>query len=342
MGTGAMRTNANYETVFAEGTALLRPTDASEACGEAIEIAFVNNMPDQAAMTSQVQFTQILRAGAGEVPFRLRCYTLPGVPRNVEMRQHLLQTHEDIDALMWRGADALIVTGTEPRAALLTDEPYWAEFTRLVEWARDNTLSTIWSCLAAHAVVQHLDGIPRHRAVDKVSGVYSFKTRIDDWSMRDSGPWTLVPHSRYNGIVSDDLERCGYTISSWSESSGVDTFWRREPSLFLFLQGHPEYHADTLAREYRRDVIRFLTGGNGTYPHIPKNYFSQGAQAHLKTVRVRALTLGRSGCEEAINETLSNETLESRWAPDAARLYRNWLAIVALEKRRKTMQGAAK
>ena len=160
--------------------------------------------------------------------------------------------------------------------------------------------------------------------------------------MRGAGPWILVPHSRYNGLARDDLERFGYNISAWSESVGVDTFWRREPSFFLFLQGHPEYNADTLSREYRRDVIRFLAGQRDTYPRVPDNYFSPRTQARLESTRVRALTQGRFGCEEALNEILSSEDLELRWSGYATRLYRNWLAVVALEKSRIASQRVVK
>ena len=72
-----MRTRANDESVLAGRGASLQATGAARAdkCGDAIEIAFVNNMPDQAVKTTQAQFTQIIRAGAGELPFRLHCYT---------------------------------------------------------------------------------------------------------------------------------------------------------------------------------------------------------------------------------------------------------------------------
>lgn len=339
-----MRVRANHESVFSGRGAPLQAVSAAvaDARSDAIDIAFVNNMPDQAVTATQTQFTRVIRAGAGGLPFRLRCYTLPSVPRSEEMRRHLLQTHEDIEALFSCGADALIVTGTEPRAASLTDEPYWAELARLADWARDHTFSTIWSCLAAHAVVQCLDGIARRRAAEKFSGLYFFKTNAGDWPMRGAGLEILVPHSRYNGLACDDLERCGYTISAWSESVGVDTFWRREPSVFLFLQGHPEYHADTLMREYRRDVIRYLTGQRDTYPRVPENYFSTRTQARLEIMRVRALIKGRSGCEEVLKEILSSEDLDLRWAGDAARLYRNWLAVVTQMKSETTLQRALK
>ena len=60
------------------------------------------------------------------------------------------------------GMDALIITGAEPRAeAICDEEPYWPALTRLIDWAEIGTISTLFSCLAAHAAVLHLDGIKR-------------------------------------------------------------------------------------------------------------------------------------------------------------------------------------
>jgi homoserine O-succinyltransferase/O-acetyltransferase len=108
------------------------------------------------------------------------------------------------------------------------------------------------------------------------------------------------------------------------------------------LQGHPEYSADTLSREYRRDVIRFLNGDRDTYPDVPDNYFSPRAQASLNGVRMRALTQGSSGCEDALNAILLSEHLDWRWSDHATQLYRNWLTVVALEKNRVASQRVAK
>ncbi len=48
----------------------------SEPRGEAMEIALVNNMPDQALAATKAQFERLVRAGAGELTFRLRFYAL--------------------------------------------------------------------------------------------------------------------------------------------------------------------------------------------------------------------------------------------------------------------------
>jgi hypothetical protein len=68
-----------------------------------------------------------------------------------------------------------IVTGAEPRAARLTDEPYWTALTQVMDWARENTISSVYSCLAVHAAVLHMDGVERHKLlgvmVARVHGV---------------------------------------------------------------------------------------------------------------------------------------------------------------------------
>ena len=100
----------------------------------------------------------------------LRHFSLPELPRAEAAQSHINQNYEDLSELWASRLDGLIVTGTEPRAAALTDEPYWRTLTKLIDWAEDHTISTVWSCLAAHAAVLHLDGIERRRLPRKLSG----------------------------------------------------------------------------------------------------------------------------------------------------------------------------
>lgn len=297
-----------------------------------VEIALVNNMPDQALAATEAQFARLVREHAGSVEIRWRCYALPSVARS-EMAQHYLErTHENIEALYMRGADALIVTGAEPIAADLREEAYWPALTQLVDWARDNTVSTIWSCLAAHAAVLHLDGIKRRRAARKINGIFACRTTSDDWAMGGVKHEMLTPHSRYNDLARDELERSGYHISSQGDEVGVNAFWRREPSLFVFLQGHPEYDADSLLKEYRRDAMRFLDGVRPDFPHVPSHYFSAETCAQLDALRAR-VTAGAAGDHVTdLTRILSRECCAAPWAEDTARFYNEWLNVVARDR----------
>src|SRR5438046_6382135 len=68
---------------------------------------------------------------------------------------------------------------------------------------------------------------------------------------------------------------------------GVDSFVRRQKGLYVFFQGHPEYDADTLLLEYRRDVRRFRRRERDTYPLMPQGYFDDGTTAALAAIRRR-------------------------------------------------------
>ncbi len=308
--------------------------------GPALQIALVNNMPSQAIDATKAQFAKLLRAGAGKVPFRLRCYTFSSMPRGEMARREIARSHENIEALYARGADALIVTGSEPRADRLESEPYWGDFARLVDWARFHTTAALWSCLAAHGAVLRLDGVRRRRAREKISGVFACEVDANDWATRGAGGSILVPHSRYNGLSRSDLVERGYRISSWSGDVEVDCFWRREPSLFLFTQGHPEYNADTLSREFRRDALRFLNGESDCFPAPPRNYFSNEAQAALDALRQSVDSLDRKRLARMLGQIVESDAPSPTWADDAERLYRNWLELVAFEKIREARADA--
>ena len=74
-------------------------------------------------------------------------------------------------------------------------------------------------------------------------------------------PWRWqVPHSRYNDLPEDRLsrERLSHPVALGA-SAGSDIFAKDARAPFLFCQGHPEYDAHALLREYRRD-IRAVSG----------------------------------------------------------------------------------
>jgi len=304
-------------------------TNDAVRCKDVLEIGLVNNMPDQALPTTQRQFTELVREGAQGRRVNWRCYFLPGAVRSETARRFLGRSHENIERLYRRGADALIVTGAEPRAEHIEEEPYWQDLCRLVEWARNHTLSTIWSCLAAHAAVLRVDGVRRHRNEKKISGVFQFETTSTHWARVAGGTKVTVPHSRYNALSQSELERCGYHVASYSSQVGVDSFWRREPSLFVFLQGHPEYDANTLLKEYRRDVLRFLSGQRNQYPELPTNYFSSKTTEKLESLRLAAQMGIQPETERTLCEILTAEKCCATWSSDTVDLYRQWIDAIA-------------
>ena len=68
-------------------------------------------------------------------------------------------------------------------------------------------------------------------------------------------------------------------------------FVKHDRSLFVLLQGHPEYDSTTLLREYRRDVGRFLRREREDYPALPRHYLDGPSERSLEAFRRRALSV---------------------------------------------------
>ena len=94
------------------------PRIAKAAAG-CVEIGLVNNMPDTALEATERQFVTLLEAASVDVRVRLRFFSLPGVPRGECGQRHVARFYRGLRELPGSGLDALIVTGTEPRAASL-------------------------------------------------------------------------------------------------------------------------------------------------------------------------------------------------------------------------------
>lgn len=300
-------------------------------------IGLVNNMPDTALETTEAQFARLLSEAADSLSVRLRLSYLPEVPRGEAGREQLSNcAYWPIDALLREPLDGLIVTGMEPVAPLLSDEPYWDRMGGLVQWAEANTTSSIWSCLAAHAAVEHLDGIRRRRLERKLSGVFAH-TVMPGQSLLDgvSAP-VHTPHSRWNELPVERLQRTGYAIVTSSPETGADMLIKQSRSLHVFFQGHPEYDETTLLREYRRDVGRFLRGQQSHYPTLPHGYFPPVALDLLREFEQRAT---RAPSADLLNEFPAEaigNTLRNTWGAGAVRIYRNWLALLAAAARKQS------
>ena len=240
----------------------------------------------------------------------------------------------DLSALERSRLDGLIVTGAEPAAPSLTGEPYWPALTRVVDWAEHNTASTIWSCLAAHAAVLHLDGIARRRLPEKRFGLFECVQVAADGLLDGAPSGMRIPHSRWNDLPEGELRQHGYRIASRSLEAGIDTFTKQWASLFVFLQGHPEYDADTLFREYRRDAQRFLNGERDDLPALPANYFDTRTEKAASEFGRRATACRTPTAWDGFpRDWAYRPALVSAWQTSATRLYRNWLNHVAATQR---------
>jgi homoserine O-succinyltransferase len=301
----------------------------------ALTIAIINNMPDPALRATERHFCSLLSAASAGMRVELKFYTMPGVPRGDAIRGHLDACYEDFATLMDRRPDGLIVTGAEPKCPTLTDEAFWAPLAELVDWAVDDGVPAIWSCLAAHAAVLRMDGVERRRLNRKLSGVFECQVGWSWHQVLHGVPrrWR-IPHSRLHGLPRKALEANGYSILSGSRDVGVDMFIKQGAALQLFLQGHPEYSPGTLLAEYRRDVIRAARAERTDVPDVP--YGVGGKAERVKWGRVADL-VKRHGAADSLallDTMIATASPEDYWSPIARTILRNWLSY--LDARRLT------
>jgi homoserine O-succinyltransferase len=292
-----------------------------------LTIGLINNMPDPALKATERQFVKLLQAAAGTRRIHFQCFSLPSVQRSPEARWHVESEYADLADLKRRKFDGLIVTGAEPVAPSLDQEPYWRDLTDIIDWARTNTHSTIWSCLAAHAAVLHLDGIERRRLSAKCHGVFDCEAVTSDPLTRAAPAPLKVSHSRLNELVERDLIARGYQVLTRSAQAGVDVFVRQYASRFVFFQGHPEYDALSLQREYLRDVGRYLARERDAYPAVPASYFDAATEEKLARFEKRA----RHQRHPALAGELPALNLRGDIAAGsaAAALFANWLDLLS-------------
>ena len=307
-----------------------------------ITIGLVNNMPDGALEATERQFLALLDSASQGIEIRLVLYSLPGISRSEMAARHVEEFYSSTDTLRNAQLDGLIVTGREPLTANLSHEPYWDNFARFVDWARENTYSTIWSCLAAHAALLHMDGIYRIKSDHKQFGVFRCSRLLEHPLMADTPSRFELPHSRWNGLPEDTLTKCGYSVLTRTIGAGVDMFVKRYNSLFVFFQGHPEYEWDTLMLEYRRDVGRYLRGETEIYPRMPRSYFDYGTVMALTALKNEALVRRSGKLIAEIWTALEKIRIENTWKATATCIYKNWLKYICRQKEAGINAGKAK
>ena len=310
-----------------------------------LHIGFLNMMPDAALEATERQFIRLVGGCNRIAQFFVYPFSLDGLPRSAATREYIARYYSRFDELRETGLDALIITGANVVNPALEDEPFWAPLMAVVDWARENVASTLCSCLATHAVLKRFYGIERRPLPEKRWGVYDHRvcwpshpllaginTRFD------------VPHSRFNDISRAQLEDAGLHVLVESAEGGVHMAVSQDHFRAIFFQGHPEYDINSLLKEYKREVFRFLNGELAHPPRFPDHYFSPAVRAAAERFIEQAEQALRN--DEPLPPFIEDETadqLDNTWGDTARAIVSNWLGLVYqltnLDRRRQYMDG---
>ncbi len=284
-----------------------------------LRVGLVNNMPDPAFRDTERQFESLIaRAGAGQV--ELVRYWLPGLPRGPRASAWIRQRYLPYEAVKDSHLDALVITGTEPVAGRIADEPHYRPMTELFEWGVANLGSMVVSCLAAHAAAHWLDGIERTLLPQKCFGLQPGQVFVGEALAGGLPELVAMPHSHWNTVPLDHLEPRGYRPVIAAGGDWTVLTREVERCSLVLIQGHPEYDRMTLLREYRRDWARHRSVPGSRPPCAPARYFTAEADGVLAQLG-RADSVPQEFPMEELSALVAGE-----WGPSAELLYRNWLA----------------
>lgn len=295
-----------------------------------LHIGLLNMMPDAALAVTEQQYMQLVGSSNKIAQFYVHPFSVPGLPRSAESEVYINRYYASFDDLRAAGLDALIISGANVTNPSIELEPFWEPLKDVVAWASEHVTSILCSCLSTHALVKHLYGIDRHPLPGKRWGVYSHQVQDRNHPlMQDINTRFDVPHSRWNEVRSDELEAAGLKTLVKSDVAGVHMAVSRDQFRIVYMQGHPEYGAISLLKEYKREVIRFLNDEIDSPPPYPENYFSATsagiAEAYLRV----ALRAKHSGAAiPAFPEAQIEPLLDNTWTDTGKAIFNNWLGLV--------------
>jgi len=229
-----------------------------------LRLLILNLMP-----TKIVTETQLLRK-LSNTPLQIEVeflHTISHTAKNVD-HEHLSSFYTSFDDIREQHYDGMIITGAPVENLEFEDVDYWRELCDIMEWTSGNVHSTLHICWGAQAGLYYHYGIPKYPLGPKLSGVFSHTVlKPQSPFFRGFDDVFYMPHSRYTGILEKDILAVPeLELLSVSDEAGVFAL-KSSDNRRVFLTGHPEYDADTLALEYFRDIEK------GLPVEIPKNYF---------------------------------------------------------------------
>lgn len=254
-----------------------------------LKILLLNLMPKK--IETETQISRLLGNSPLQVDLEF-LHTKSHVSKNTSA-EHLFTFYKTFDEVRSRTFDGMIITGAPVEQLPFEEVEYWKELCEIMEWSKTHVHSTFHICWGAQAGLYYHYGIKKLPLKEKLFGVFphtvDYKKSILFRGFDDS---FMIPHSRHTTVSAEAVAAVPQLkILASSERAGVFAV-STDQGRQIFITGHPEYDAGTLAAEYFRDL------GENKPIKLPENYFP--------------------------NDDPKNPPLVS-WRAHANLLYSNWL-----------------
>ena len=244
-----------------------------------LKILLLNLMPKK--VETETQISRLLGNSPLQVDLEF-LHTESHISKNTSA-EHLFTFYKTFDEVRNRTFDGMIITGAPVEQLPFEEVEYWAELCEIMEWSKTHVHSTFHICWGAQAGLYYHYGIKKLPLKEKLFGVFphrvDYKKSILFRGFDDS---FMIPHSRHTTVSAEDIAGVPQLrILATSEKAGVFAV-STDKGKQIFITGHPEYDAGTLAAEYFRDI------SENKPIHLPENYFTDNNPEKPPVVSWRA------------------------------------------------------
>ncbi len=231
-----------------------------------LKILLLNLMPKK--IETETQLSRLLGNSPLQVQLEL-IHTKSHLSKNTP-QEHMLAFYKTFDDVKHRTFDGMIITGAPVELMPFEEVEYWDELCEIMEWTKTHVHSTFHICWGAQAGLYYHFGIDKKVLPEKMFGIFPHKVDYKRSILfRGFDDTFMVPHSRHTTIDQEAVKKCKQIkILASSQKAGIYAMATKNGKQ-IFITGHSEYDAETLANEYFRDLSQ------GKPINIPENYFPE-------------------------------------------------------------------
>ncbi|BAM47807.1 homoserine O-acetyltransferase MetA [Amphibacillus xylanus] len=229
-----------------------------------LKILILNLMPDKER--TETQLLRLLSNSPLQVMVDF-IHTETYQSKNVQ-KSHLEKFYLTFSDIKSKRYDGLIITGAPVEHLKFEEVDYWNELVNIMEWSKTHVTSSLYICWGAQAALYYHYGINKFERDKKISGIYVQRLiNPTNKLVRGLNDVFRVPHSRYTDSDYQAIaQHHDLTILDESDEAGPLLIVSNDEKNVM-ITGHIEYDADSLLREYERDLAKGIT------IHPPHNYF---------------------------------------------------------------------
>lgn len=267
------------ETLHAENIFTITKTRAEGQDIRPLRILILNLMPTKIA--TETQLARLL----GNTPLQVEMeliHTKTHESKNTPS-EHLLAFYKTFGDIRENNYDGMIITGAPVEHMQFEEVEYWNELCEIMEWSKTHVTSVFHICWGAQAGLYYHFGINKYPLEKKLFGIFPHRVeRRSSMLLRGFDDIFMVPQSRHTTVRREDIEKVPeLKILASSDKAGIYALMT-DRGRQIFITGHSEYDADTLAKEYRRDKSA------GLPIDIPENYFPDDDDSRAPVVSWRS------------------------------------------------------